>query len=70
MAVRDPSLDTLLLLDGVSPYARRDHVSHTVFDHTSILKTVEEKWNLPALHPSRRQRHQPVRHGVGKARNS
>jgi phospholipase C len=33
----------------VSPYARSDHVSHTVYDHTSILKTVEEKWNLPAL---------------------
>jgi len=33
----------------VSPYARRDHVSHTVYDHTSILRTVEEKWNLPAL---------------------
>jgi phospholipase C len=33
----------------VSPYARRDFVSHTVYDHTSILKTVETKWNLPAL---------------------
>jgi phospholipase C len=33
----------------VSPYARRNFVSHTVYDHTSILKTVEEKWNLPAL---------------------
>ncbi|MGD0883050.1 MAG: alkaline phosphatase family protein [Acidimicrobiales bacterium] len=33
----------------VSPYAKRDFVSHTVYDHTSILKTVEEKWNLPAL---------------------
>ena len=33
----------------VSPYARKDFVSHTVYDHTSILKTVEEKWNLPAL---------------------
>jgi len=33
----------------VSPFARRDFVSHTVYDHTSILKTVEEKWNLPAL---------------------
>ncbi len=33
----------------VSPYARRDFVSHTVYDHTSILKTIEEKWNLPAL---------------------
>ncbi len=33
----------------VSPYAKEDFVSHTVYDHTSILKTVEEKWNLPAL---------------------
>ncbi|HEX7444509.1 MAG TPA: alkaline phosphatase family protein [Acidimicrobiales bacterium] len=33
----------------VSPFARRDFVSHAVYDHTSILKTVEEKWNLPAL---------------------
>ncbi|HXQ75920.1 MAG TPA: alkaline phosphatase family protein [Acidimicrobiales bacterium] len=33
----------------ISPYARRDYVSHTVYDHTSILKTVETKWNLPAL---------------------
>ena len=33
----------------VSPYAKKDYVSHEVYDHTSILKTVEEKWNLPAL---------------------
>jgi phospholipase C len=33
----------------VSPYARRDYVSHVVHDHTSILKLVETKWNLPAL---------------------
>jgi phospholipase C len=33
----------------VSPYAKEDYVSHTIYDHTSILKTVEEKWNLPAL---------------------
>ena len=33
----------------VSPYAKRNFVSHTVYDHTSILKTVETKWNLPAL---------------------
>jgi phospholipase C len=33
----------------VSPYAKKDFVSHTLYDHTSILKTVEEKWNLPAL---------------------
>jgi phospholipase C len=33
----------------VSPYARPDHVISDVFDHTSILKLIEEKWNLPAL---------------------
>jgi phospholipase C len=33
----------------VSPYARRDHVCSEVLDHTSVLKLVEEKWNLPAL---------------------
>jgi phospholipase C len=33
----------------VSPYARRDCVLSEVFDHTSVLKLVEEKWNLPAL---------------------
>jgi phospholipase C len=33
----------------VSPYSRKNFVSHTIYDHTSILKTVEEKWNLPAL---------------------
>jgi phospholipase C len=33
----------------VSPYARRDCVLPDVFDHTSVLKLVEEKWNLPSL---------------------
>ncbi len=33
----------------VSPYARRDCVLSNVFDHTSVLKLLEEKWNLPAL---------------------
>ena len=33
----------------VSPWARPNHVSHVVYDHTSILKLVETKWNLPAL---------------------
>jgi phospholipase C len=33
----------------VSPFARRDYVSHVVHDHTSILKLIETKWNLPAL---------------------
>ncbi len=34
---------------AVSPWARRDYVSHVVYDHTSILKFVETKWNLPAM---------------------
>jgi phospholipase C len=33
----------------VSPYARPDCVLSDIFDHTSVLKLVEEKWNLPAL---------------------
>ena len=33
----------------VSPYARPGYVSQEIFDHTSVLKLVEEKWNLPAL---------------------
>ena len=33
----------------VSPHSKRDYVSHQTFDHTSILKLVETKWNLPAL---------------------
>jgi phospholipase C len=33
----------------ISPFAKRDFVSHVVHDHTSILKFVETKWNLPAM---------------------
>jgi phospholipase C len=33
----------------VSPYAKPDCVLSEVYDHTSLLKLVEEKWNLPAL---------------------
>jgi phospholipase C len=33
----------------VSPYAKPDYVSHVVHDHTSVLKLIETKWNLPAL---------------------
>jgi phospholipase C len=33
----------------VSPYGKPDFVSHTVYDHTSVLKTIERKWNLPAM---------------------
>jgi phospholipase C len=33
----------------VSPYARTRHVSHLVYDHTSVLAFLERKWNLPAM---------------------
>ncbi len=35
----------------VSPRARRGHVAHHVYDHTSVLKAIEWRWNLPALTP-------------------
>jgi phospholipase C len=33
----------------ISPWARKDYVSHNVFDHSSICALVEAKWNLPAM---------------------
>jgi phospholipase C len=33
----------------VSPFAKKDHVSHLVYDHTSVLAFLEKKWNLPAM---------------------
>ncbi|HVA06014.1 MAG TPA: alkaline phosphatase family protein [Acidimicrobiales bacterium] len=33
----------------ISPRARPDFVTSTVFDHTSVLRMIEEKWNLPSL---------------------
>jgi len=33
----------------ISPYAPRQVVSHTAFDHTSILKLIEWRWNLEPL---------------------
>jgi phospholipase C len=33
----------------ISPFARRHHVAHQFYDHTSILKLIEWRWNLPAL---------------------
>jgi phospholipase C len=34
---------------AVSPWAKRHYVSHNVYDHTSVLKFIETKFNLPAL---------------------
>ena len=33
----------------VSPYARKHYVSHKVYDHTSILRFIETRFDLPAL---------------------
>jgi phospholipase C len=33
----------------ISPFARRNFVSHVVNEHTSLLKFIETKWNLPAM---------------------
>ncbi len=33
----------------VSPYSRPNAVTDVVHDHTSVLATIEAKWNLPAL---------------------
>ncbi len=33
----------------VSPWSKARFTSHTVYDHTSLLATIERKWNLPAL---------------------
>jgi len=33
----------------VSPHARKNFVSSTEYDHSSVLKLVERKWNLPPL---------------------
>jgi phospholipase C len=33
----------------VSPYSRPGGVTDVVHDHTSVLATIEHKWNLPAL---------------------
>ena len=35
----------------ISPRARRRYVASGVYDHTSVLKAVEWRWNLPPLTP-------------------
>jgi phospholipase C len=33
----------------VSPFSKPDFIAEKVYDHTSILRLIEEKWNLPAM---------------------
>jgi phospholipase C len=36
-------------LTVVSPYAKKNYVSHTVMDSTAIVKFIEKRFNLPAM---------------------
>jgi phospholipase C len=38
-----------VLLIAVSPYAKKGYVGHTLYDHTSITRFIEEKFKIPAL---------------------
>lgn len=33
----------------VSPWARRGYVAKNVYDHTSVLRVIEDRWSLPPL---------------------
>ena len=35
----------------ISPFARRNHVAHDLYDHTSVLKMIEWAFELPSLSP-------------------
>ncbi|MHB1172677.1 MAG: alkaline phosphatase family protein [Lacisediminihabitans sp.] len=35
----------------ISPLARRRYVAHDTYDHTSVLRAIEWRWNLPPLTP-------------------
>jgi phospholipase C len=44
----------------VSPYARPGYVSSETFDHASVLKLIEQKWNLPPLTARDAAAHAPL----------
>ena len=44
----------------VSPYARPGYLTSETFDHTSLLKLLEVKWNLPALTARDAAAHAPL----------
>jgi phospholipase C len=33
----------------ISPFAKKNYVSHTSMDFTAILKFIEKRWKLPTL---------------------
>jgi phospholipase C len=42
-------LGVRVVLLAVSPYSRKGYVGHHVYDHTSILRFIEARFDLPAL---------------------
>ena len=44
----------------VSPYAKADYVSSTIYDHTSIMKLIESKWNLPSFTSRDKNANNPI----------
>ena len=44
----------------ISPYARKGYVSHVHYEHGSILKFVEDLWNLPRLAASDARANSPA----------
>ncbi len=45
----------------ISPYAKQGVVSHTQYEYASILKFIEQAFNLPADRIDRRRLHRPTR---------
>ena len=46
---RTTATDSAFLRSSCRRTPRKNYVSHVVHDHTSILKLIETKWNLPAM---------------------
>ena len=46
----------------VSPYAKKHYVSHTVYDHTSILRFIETALRAAGAHEARQGRRPDARH--------
>lgn len=44
----------------VSPYAKPNYVSSVTYDHTSIMRLIEDKWNLPSFTTRDAQANNPI----------
>jgi phospholipase C len=55
--ITDVGLGIRVPMIVVSPYAKRDYVSHTTYQFGSILKFIEENWHLGSLGATDKQSH-------------